>query len=526
MMTKKIAPILLLIISMGLFVSVLQSTSQKINQSFPGYLTFENGVVGAFYAPDWSAPKQGLTYHKISPVEKDQNQIFTGRDYFLVVVLPSVAGLLFVLLGLAIFYYIPNSSRWPLFLFHWFVGNYLILCPDFHLTYQYTKLLLIFFAMIPAAMIHFALLFPEEQKAAKKKPWMYGIPYMISLVVLIPYVALFHQPVIWVKIEYVTFFYLVLSYLFWIGRLIRTLDRPQLNFNRIIARYLLLGQVIAFTIPLVTSLGIFLADYSFPLNFAAPLALLFPISLFMGVILGKLKRSQMELIQSEKSAALGGLLAGLAHEINNPMTFIYSSLEPLREILESIQKKSDDPAWKDANEILNVIEEGAARSKDIIESFRYFSYPEQKENQLIDLHTVIDQSLRLLKPKCENRINIHRNYGNIPKFKCQSTEMGQIFVNILSNACYAISESGNIEISTHLRNGQIEISIRDTGKGMTKEVMNRMFDPFYTTKPQGDGTGLGMSITLGLVKKYGGTLDVKSEVGKGTEILLQFPVNA
>ncbi|MEZ4846440.1 MAG: ATP-binding protein [Bdellovibrionota bacterium] len=525
---KKVLPILLLLVSVGLFVSVLESTSKKINQPFPGYLTFENGVVGAFYASEWSGPKQGLNYHSIPEVKIERQDIFTARDYFMTSLLPAASGLLFVILGLGIFFYLPTMlGRWPLLWFHVLVGNYLILCPDFHMTYRFSYLLLVCFSFIPAAMTHFAMLFPSPQPRAKANPWMYGIPYLVSLIVLVPYIGFFNQPQVWIKAEYLAFFYMVFSYGLWIVRLIRNLNQPQLDLNRLISKYILLGQITAFTIPLVTALSIFIFGYAFPLNLAAPFAILFPIALFMGVIMGKLKQSQVELVQSEKNAALGNLLAGLAHEINNPMTFIYSSMEPLKEMLAAIQNKSpNEPSWKDVNELLSVVEEGATRSKDIIESFRYFSHPEQKEHQLIDLHEVIDQSLRLLKPKCENRIQIKRNYGKIPYFKCQSTEMGQVFINLLSNACYAIPSNGSIEVTTHADSQWIEISIKDTGNGMPRDVMNKMFDPFYTTKPQGDGTGLGLSITLGIVRKYGGTLVAKSEIDKGTEMILKLPVNA
>lgn len=525
---KRILPIVLLILSIGLFAFVIKSTSKKIDQPFPGYLTFENGVVGAFYVSEWSGPKSGLTYHQIAPENSPTTSTFTLRDFVLICVLPAICGLIFVLLGLSIFYYLPNvSGRWPLLFFHLLAGNYLILCPDFHIGHLFSYLLILCFVFIPAAVIHFALLFPEEQQFARKNRWVYAISYVLSFLIAIPYIALFYQPQVWMKIEVIAFSYMIFSYFFWLVRLGRTIQKPQLEFNRIIARYILLGQIVAFAIPLIVGVLIFIGSFSFPLNLAAPLAMLFPISLFMGVILGRLRQSQMELVQSEKNAALGNLLAGLAHEINNPMTFIYSSMEPLKEMLTAIQNKSStkDAAWNDVNELMSVIEEGATRSKDIIESFRYFSHPEQKDHQSINLHEVIDQSLRLLKPKCENRINIVRNYGNIPLYTCQSTEMGQVFINLLSNACYAIPKNGHIEISTHADSKWIEISIRDTGTGMSKDVMNKMFDPFYTTKPQGDGTGLGLSITLGIVKKYGGILSAKSEIGKGTEILLQLPVN-
>lgn len=524
---KRILPFLLLIVSLGLFVAVLESTFKKINQPFQGYLTFENGVVGAFYTSEWSGHKQGLKYHSIPPASIESKEVFTTRDYLMVTILPAVSGLLFVILGLGIFFNLPTIlGRWPLLLFHILVGNYLILCPDFHMTYHFTYLLLICFAFIPATMTHFSLLFPSPTQYSKNNPWIYGIPYLASLLVLIPYVGLFDQPKIWVKVEYLAFFYMVLSYGLWIVRLFWNLNKPQFNFHRLISKYILLGQITALTIPLITSLAIFIIGYDFPLNLATPFAILFPIALFMGVIMGKLKQSQMELVQSEKNASLGILLAGLAHEINNPMTFIYSSMEPLKELLSMIQNKNpNDSNWKDVNELVAVVEEGAIRSKDIIKSFRYFSHPEQKEHQLIDLHEVIDQSLRLLKPKCENRIQVKKNYGKIPYFKCQSTEIGQVLINLLSNACYAISGNGNIEISTHVGSVWIEVSIKDNGTGMSKDVMNKMFDPFYTTKPQGDGTGLGLSIALGIVRKYGGVLEAKSEVDKGTEMILKLPVN-
>ncbi len=526
---KRILPIVLLIISIGLFAFVIESTSKKIDQPFPGYLTFENGVVGAFYVSEWSGPKKGLTYHELAPENSAATSTFTLRDFVLTCVLPAVSGLIFVLLGLSIFYYLPGvPGRYPLLWFHLLAGNYLILCPDFHLTHQFSYLLIVCFVFIPATVIHFALLFPEEQQFVRKNQWVYVLSYVLSFLIAIPYIVLFHYPLVWMKIEYVAFCYMIFSYFFWLVRLGRTVQKPQLEFNRIIARYILLGQIVAFAIPLIVGVLIFLGVFSFPLNLDAPLAMLFPISLFMGVILGRLRQSQMQLVQSEKNAALGNLLAGLAHEINNPMTFIYSSMEPLKEMLTAIQSKSQskDDTWNDVNELMDVIEEGATRSKDIIESFRYFSHPELKDHQSINLHEVIDQSLRLLKPKCENRINIVKNYGNIPMFRCQSTEMGQVFINLLSNACYAIPKNGHIEVSTHADSNWIEISIRDTGTGMSKDVMNKMFDPFYTTKPQGDGTGLGLSITLGIVKKYGGILSAKSEIGKGTEILLQLPVNS
>ena len=517
----------MLVLSLGLFVQVITNASKKIDQPFPGYLTFENGVVGAFYVSEWSGYKNGLTYHKIpNSADTTQDQIFNKRDFLQTVLLPAVSGLLFVILGFAIYCYLPSAGRWPFFLFHLLVGNYLVLCPDFHLTYQFSYFLMICFALIPAAMTHFAMMFPEESIRVQKNHRLYLIPYKISFLLIIPYLLFFHQPKVWVKIEYVAFFYLVFSYLFWIGKLFQTLKHPLLDYNRIIAKYLLLGQVVAFSVPLIASLAIFLLDYAFPLNLAAPLALLFPISVFFGIILGRLRQSQVQLIQSEKNAALGNLLAGLAHEINNPMTFIYSAMEPLKEMVKELKTKPNEKTWSNVDQLLGVIEEGATRSKDIIESFRYFSHPDQKQNQKIDLHAVIDQSLELLKPKWKDRIVIQKHYGQLSAFEAATTEMGQIFVNLISNACLAIPNQGKIEITTGTFRGMNLISIKDNGVGMSKETMGKIFNAFYTTRMQGEGTGLGLSIVLGIVRKYGGTLDVKSEINKGSEFIVQLPVKA
>ena len=304
----------------------------------------------------------------------------------------------------------------------------------------------------------------------------------------------------------------------------KTFRRPQLEFNRIIARYLLVGQVVGFIVPLTAVLAIFVGGISIPLNLAAQFILLFPISLFVGVTLGRLRRTQMELVLSEKRAALGNLLAGLAHELNNPMTFIYSSLEPLRESLESLKEKKASQPWEDVEQLLNAIEEGAARAKSIIDNFRFFSYPGRQAPEEADLTEILEQSLRLLTPKWKGRISIVRQFGKIPKIRCHPTEMGQVFVNVLSNACDAIPKEGSIAISTEQSPSGIKIVIRDSGQGMTKETLSRIYDPFYTTKSQGEGTGLGLAITLEIVKKHGGTIDVKSEVGKGSEFVIILPL--
>lgn len=529
-----VLPCLLFLVSLITFFLTIAETNKKIGQSFPGYLTFKNGVVGAFYLPHWSGHKEGMTYHKIAPSplplspnrREGSQEIFSRRDFFLVALLPAATGLLFILLGTAVSLLLPSEAgRLPLLLFHFLVGNYLILAPDFHLTYRFTFLLLACFSFIPAAIIHFALLFPERAAALSRHRTLYSLPTLVSLLIFIPYSYFFlRNPPLWIAIEHIVVFYVVASYLFWIARLVKTFRRPQLEFNRIIARYLLVGQVVGFIVPLTAVLAIFVGGISIPLNLAAQFILLFPISLFVGVTLGRLRRTQMELVLSEKRAALGNLLASLAHELNNPMTFIYSALEPLRDSLQSLKGEKGDQNWKDVDQLVNAIEEGATRSKAILENFRFFSYPGRQEPQEADLHEILEQSVRLLTPKWKDRIAIVRKFGKIPKVRCHPTEMGQVFVNLIANACDAITAQGTIEISTTKIDSKVIITIRDTGQGIAKESLPRIFDPFYTTKGQGEGTGLGLATTLEIVKKHGGTIDVKSEVGKGAEFVITLPL--
>ena len=166
----KLTSFLLVLLSLAAFVTTLQTTRSKIGEPFPGYLTFKNGVVGFYYVPTWSGLKKGMSYEeRIPPREKERQEVretdgrFSNIDYLLIVLLPAVSGLFFVLFGCALCYYLPaGSGRLPLLFFHFLAGNYMILSPEAHLTYRLFYLHLGFFTFIPAAMIHFSLLFPAR----------------------------------------------------------------------------------------------------------------------------------------------------------------------------------------------------------------------------------------------------------------------------------------------------------------------------------------------------------------------------
>ncbi len=258
----------------------------------------------------------------------------------------------------------------------------------------------------------------------------------------------------------------------------------------------------------------------------------------------KLKDAQSKLVQTAKMASLGQLVAGVAHELNNPIGFIYSNMGHLRDhskrlteyirILET--KKGDsskqresleiDYVEKDLPKLIASCEDGARRIRDIVLGLRNFSRIEESEFKLCDLHEGLDNTLNLLSGEIKSRIEVVKKYGELPLVECNPGQINQVFMNILSNSAQAIENRGTITITTELaKKGKwIKITIKDTGKGIPKENLEKVFDPFFTTKPVGQGTGLGLSITFGIVKNHGGDIQVKSIVGQGTEFQVLLPV--
>lgn len=258
----------------------------------------------------------------------------------------------------------------------------------------------------------------------------------------------------------------------------------------------------------------------------------------------EIKETQAKLVHSAKMVSLGQLVAGVAHELNNPIGFIYSNMTHLRDYsqklvhlidvaehnpqkLEKEKEKADlDYIVKDLPKLIGSCEDGARRTRDIVLGLRNFSRLEEAQIKRVDLHEGLENTLRLLTGELKNRIKVVKNFDKIPKVNCYPSQLNQVFMNVLSNAAQAIEDTGEIYIATKkLPNDRVEISIRDTGKGMNKATAEKIFDPFFTTKGLGSGTGLGLSISYGVVQKHGGEILVSSEVGKGTEFRIILPVH-
>ncbi|BAZ33215.1 PAS/PAC sensor signal transduction histidine kinase [Cylindrospermum sp. NIES-4074] len=282
--------------------------------------------------------------------------------------------------------------------------------------------------------------------------------------------------------------------------------------------------------------------------------------------LQELQRTQTQLFQSDKMSSLGQLVAGVAHEINNPTSFIYSNIEPAKDYIQDLlkliqlyQEHYPDPAiviqdeleaidleflMADLPKLLSSIKMGAERIKQIVLSLRNFSRMDDTEFKSVDIHAGIDSTLVILEHRLKaqhNRLGIQviKEYSNLPLVECYPGQLNQVFMNILVNALYALEERderrsiaemrqkpSTIRIRTEIsENNQVVIRIADNASGIPKDVQKRLFDPFFTTKPVGKGTGMGLSISYQIVtEKHGGSLECISTLGEGTEFAIALPL--
>jgi signal transduction histidine kinase len=253
--------------------------------------------------------------------------------------------------------------------------------------------------------------------------------------------------------------------------------------------------------------------------------------------LAELRETQSQLVQSEKMAALGDLVAGVAHEINTPLGAVSSNTDLVGRAMTKAKQTLADPAQTD--KAITFLERGAAmvevsreacqRINEIVRSLRNFARLDEAERKPADLHEGIDSTLTLAGHLMKNRISVHREYGQLPPVHCYANQLNQVFLNILVNAAQAIDGPGAITIRTRFvpdgdAQGSAVVEISDSGCGIPPEVIRKIFDPGFTTKGVGVGTGLGLAICYRIVANHRGKLEVESVVGKGTTFRITLPV--
>lgn len=263
--------------------------------------------------------------------------------------------------------------------------------------------------------------------------------------------------------------------------------------------------------------------------------------------LQELALTQSELIQSEKMASLGLLLAGVAHELNNPISFIHSNMDFIEDYVRRLKgaieayEALELPDWpaiqrlgelkKGAELDLNTLDElvssckrGTERVKKIVLDLGTFIRADDVSPVAVDLHEGIEITLSLLEKEYKERITVHRAYGSLPRVECHPGQINQVFMNLLLNAAQAIPETGAVWITTASRGDKVIIVIRDNGCGIPEANIEKIFDPFFTTKKVGQGMGLGLSISYEIIKKHGGTMRASSHNHQGTEFTIELPV--
>ena len=258
------------------------------------------------------------------------------------------------------------------------------------------------------------------------------------------------------------------------------------------------------------------------------------------------------MVHSEKMRSLGELVAGIAHEINNPINFIHGNImilqnyvddllklidlyeknnvnfpEDIKTKIESLKKEIDlDFLRGDIKDLIKSCIEGTQRTKNIVLDLKNFSRMEERVLTQLDIPKEIDTTLNILNNKYKNRITVIKNYSpDVPKIEAYGGQLNQVFMNILDNAQDAMGEKGTLTINVYKERTKVKIEFIDTGKGIPEENLKKVFDPFFTTKPVGKGTGLGMSISYRVINDHHGTIEVESKVNVGTKFTITLPIN-
>ncbi|ATG89714.1 ATP-binding protein [Methylomonas koyamae] len=266
-------------------------------------------------------------------------------------------------------------------------------------------------------------------------------------------------------------------------------------------------------------------------------------------LIRQLEETQMQLLQSEKMASIGQLAAGVAHEINNPIGFVNSNLstlqeyvdgmlrllagyeriegtlvnEVLQEITQLKQEVNIGYLREDIGDLLTESLDGLQRVRRIVKDLKDFSHVGELEKQSANLEAGLDSTLNVVWNEIKYKAEVVKEYGGIPEINCIASQLNQVFMNLMINAVQAIEGHGRIMLRTGYDEKNVWVEVEDTGKGIKPEQLGKIFDPFFTTKSVGMGTGLGLSLSYGIVKKHNGWIEVKSKLGKGTSFRVFLP---
>ncbi|QSE98831.1 PAS domain S-box protein [Fulvivirga lutea] len=247
----------------------------------------------------------------------------------------------------------------------------------------------------------------------------------------------------------------------------------------------------------------------------------------------QLQNAKDQLIHTEKMASLGVLVAGIAHELNNPIGYIKTSSEALMMLLDDLKEEIKNAVGEDHSGVneLSVdfeqmtehIKSGAEQAAEIVRGLRTFSRMDKEKVEKHHIHDTLENVLLMLHNSYKYHVSIHKEFADIPAIECAPGQINQVFMNLINNAVQAIDKKGNIWVKTELHENRVIISVKDDGPGIPEEMQKRIFEPFYTTKDPGEGTGLGLSISLGIIQDHNGSIDFSSD-SSGTTFTVSLPI--
>ena len=273
----------------------------------------------------------------------------------------------------------------------------------------------------------------------------------------------------------------------------------------------------------------------------------------------KREASQAQVLHTNKLASLGGMVAGVAHEINTPLGFVKSNVEVVSDLISeyeaavtkvmtgvdlmltldasmvdrakaAIQKARIELAratsLKEARELLTDSADGLKQMSNLVMNLKGFARVDRDGMDSIDLNESVRSALTIASHQLRDRIHIVQHLGDVPKVKCMPSQINQVFLNMITNAAQAMGDEGTLTIRSQAKPNVVEVSFEDTGTGIPDDVLPKIFDPFFTTKPVGEGTGLGLSIVHKIIQGHGGAIRVKSQVGKGTTFFVELPIDS